>query len=260
MTALADRTIAALRVLHDDLAGVVPTLTEAQLTVPSGASEWTVAQVLSHLGSGSEIALASYRSALTESSAPGPDFNQQVWARWDAMSPQDQANGFVEHDARLVETVEGLSADQRANLLISLGFGPSPFTVATVAGLRLNEVALHHWDVRVALDPTVGVNGEAAAVLLEQFSGALGFILGFVGKADALAAPAVVDVSGFGLVIADQVSVRHTAEGATATFDGPLEAAVRLVGGRLRPEYTPDAVRVVGNVDLDDLRRVFPGF
>ena len=41
MTSLADRTIAALRANHDTLAALVPTLTEEQLTAPSGASEWT---------------------------------------------------------------------------------------------------------------------------------------------------------------------------------------------------------------------------
>ena len=32
------------------------------------------------------------------------------------------------------------------------------------------------------------------------------------------------------------------------------------MSGRLRPEVTPTGVRVIGNVSLDDLRRVFPGY
>ena len=96
MTSLADQTIAALRNHHDELATLVPTLTHEQLTGPSGASEWTIAQVLSHLGSGSEIALASYKTALGDAPEPGPDFNQSVWDRWNAMSPEDQASGFLE--------------------------------------------------------------------------------------------------------------------------------------------------------------------
>jgi hypothetical protein len=46
----------------------------------------------------------------------------------------------------------------------------------------------------------------------------------------------------------------------TATFTGPLEAAIRLVGGRLRPANTPERVKVTGAVTLDDLRRAFPGY
>ncbi len=32
------------------------------------------------------------------------------------------------------------------------------------------------------------------------------------------------------------------------------------MAGRLSPEHTPAAVEVTGNVTLDDLRRVFPGY
>jgi uncharacterized protein (TIGR03083 family) len=260
MTSLADQTIAALRRLHDELGVLVPTLTQAQLTGPSGASEWSVAQVLSHLGSGAEIALASYRTALEGTPTPEPEFNQSVWDRWNAMSPEDQASGFLDSDAKLVAIVEALTPDQRENLQIKLGFLPQPLGVATIAGMRLNEVALHGWDVRVAVDPTATLSEGTAEVLAEQFSGSLSFLLGFIGKADALSHPAIVDAHGFGLVIDDTVSLTPTADDATATFEGPLEALVRLISGRLRETATPDTVRVVGDVSLDDLRRVFPGF
>jgi uncharacterized protein (TIGR03083 family) len=174
------------------------------------------------------------------------------------MSPQEQANGFLDSDATLVEMVEALSPDQRENLKIKLGFLPEPLDVATIAGMRLNEVALHGWDVRVAVDPAATLSDGTAKVLAEQFSGSMNFLLGFIGKADALPHAAVVDAHGFGLVVDDAVSLTPKAENSTATFEGPLEAFVRLIGGRLG--HTPDSVTVVGNVDLDDLRRVFPGF
>jgi uncharacterized protein (TIGR03083 family) len=260
MTSLADQTIAALRHLHDELGALVPTLTSEQLSGPSGASEWSVAQVLSHLGSGSEIALASYRTALDGSPAPEPDFNQGVWDRWNAMSPDDQASGFLDADATLVEALEGLTAEQRETLQIKLGFLPQPLDVATIAGMRLNEVALHGWDVRVAVDAAATLGDAPASVLAEQFAGSMGFLLGFIGKADALPHATTVDADGFGLVISDAVSLTPKAKNATATFEGPLEAFVRLIGGRLTEGFTPEAVSVVGDVTLDDLRRVFPGF
>jgi uncharacterized protein (TIGR03083 family) len=260
MTSLADRTITALRDLHDELAALVPTLTEAQLIGPSGASEWTVAQVLSHLGSGSEIALAGYRAAVTGRPGPEGEFNQGVWDRWNAMDPHDQANGFLDHDATLVETLEAFTPEQREDLQIKLGFLPFPLGVATISGMRLNEVALHSWDVRVAADPAATLSEESAEVLVEQFAGEMSFLLGFLGKADALAEATVVEAHGHALVIADGVSLSLTAEHATANFVGSLEALVRLIGGRLTPARTPDTVRVLGNVSLDDLRRVFPGF
>jgi uncharacterized protein (TIGR03083 family) len=260
MPSLADQTIAALRYHHDELGALVPTLSHAQLTGPSGASEWTVSQVLSHLGSGSEIALASYRSALEDAPAPEPDFNQGVWDRWNAMSPEDQASGFLDSDAKLVGILEALTPDQRQNVQIELGFLPQPLDIATISGMRLNEVALHGWDVRVAVDPAATLSEGTAEVLMQQFSGSMSFLLGFIGKADALSQPAVVDVHGFGLVIGDAVSLTPTAPNATATFQGPREAVVRLIGGRLTDTSTPEGVSVVGDVSLANLRRVFPGY
>ena len=34
--------------------------------------------------------------------------NQAIWDRWNALEPADQAAGFLEHDERLVSTLEGL--------------------------------------------------------------------------------------------------------------------------------------------------------
>ncbi len=71
----------------------------------------------------------------------------------------------------------------------------------------------------------------------------------------------MVDLDGYTLTVDDAVGLATgTADGATATFHGPHEAAFRLFTGRLKDGYTADDVTVSGNVDLDDLRRVFPGY
>jgi uncharacterized protein (TIGR03083 family) len=262
MTSLADRTIAALRSTHDDLAAVVPGLSDEQLTGPSGASEWSVAQVLSHLGSGSEIGLASLRAAVDGTPAPGADFNPSVWDRWNAMAPRDQADGFRTHDAALVSAYEALTAEQRETVQVDLGFLPAPLRIASVAGMRLNETAQHTWDVLVALDPAAAIPEDVALLLTEHFAGDLAFLTGFIGKAGALATPAVVEIKGsdLGIVIADGVSLGRGVTDATATFVGPYDAVIRLIGGRLTPAHTPAGVEVEGAVTLDDLRAVFPGF
>lgn len=262
MTTVADRTIAALRATHDDLAGLVPALTDEQLTGPSGATDWTVAQVLSHLGSGAEIGLATLGTALAAGPAAGPGFNQSVWDRWNAMSPGEQATNFLDSDARLVAAFEALTAEQRTTAQVDLGFLPEPLPLASYAGMRLNETALHSWDVRVAFDPSAAIPADAAAVLAEHLAGGLAFLAGFIGKAGALAGPVVVDIegSGYGLVVTDTVALVTGPADSTATFSGPLEAAIRLVGGRLRPAHTPGTVKVTGAVTLDDLRQVFPGY
>src|SRR4051794_32541384 len=97
MSELVDRIITALRTNHDALAALVPKLGESELARPSGASEWTVAQALSHLGSGAEI---SVKPIATSAGVPvDAEDNQSVWARWDGSTPLEQAAGFVEHDS-----------------------------------------------------------------------------------------------------------------------------------------------------------------
>ncbi|MEU8378337.1 maleylpyruvate isomerase family mycothiol-dependent enzyme [Streptosporangium sp. NPDC048865] len=268
MTTLADRTIAALRTTHDELASLVGGLDASGLARPSGCSEWTVAQVLSHLGSGAEIGLATLRAAQDGQDAPDQDFNHSVWDRWNAKTPGEQAEDFLTADAGIVSAYESLDADARERLRIKLGFLPIPGDVALVAGMRLNETALHAWDVKVAFDPGATVARDAAEVLADLYAGPLDFLIGFVGRTDGLdprlATTLRVETTGpervLGLTLGETVGFSEAPEGADVTLRLPGESWARLLGGRLAPEHTPPSVTVTGDgVTLDDLRRVFPG-
>jgi len=259
MTELVDRSIEALRARHDELETLVSKLTPEELESRSGASEWTVAQVLSHLGSGAEIMLSTISEAAGITVAPTE--NQEVWDRWNSSSPEEQASAFLEHDERLVAALENTSAEQRRTAMIDLGFLPEPVPFVTPVGMRLSEISAHGWDVAVAIDPDAAIDADAAALLLEHFSGGLGFLLGFAGKADQLSNDAVITAGDYQLVVDDSARIISGSDAvATATFTGPLEAVVRLLSGRLGPEHTPADVEVSGNVTLDDLRKVFPGY
>ncbi len=258
MTELVDLTIAELRANHDRLAAFVDELGEDQLKGPSGASEWTVADVLSHLGSGAEIQHHSITRALgSQDEAPE---NQAIWDRWDALPPTEQASGFLAADERLVSLFESLTPQQRTELTVDLGFLPAPVTVETPLAMRLNEQTLHGWDARVGVDPAATLSHAGAELILGHYAGSMSFLLGFVGKADQVAEPVRLTVGTHTVAIGESVALETGTDGATATYDGPLEAAVRLVAGRLDPEHTPAAVEVTGNVTLDDLRKVFPGY
>ncbi|KDN21979.1 maleylpyruvate isomerase family mycothiol-dependent enzyme [Amycolatopsis rifamycinica] len=257
MSPLVDRTITALRAEHDTLAGLVRTLTDDQLAAPSGADEWTVAQALSHLGSGAEIGRAPLARAAGETVAA--EDNPTIWARWDASAPRAQAEGFLEHNSRWLDTVEALTPEQRASLTVDLGFLPEPVPLVTAVGMRLSEVANHSWDVRVAFDPDAGVDAGSAEVLVDLLAGPVGFMLSFLAKPAELTNPVSLAVPGAGLVIDDAVTVVDHLEAPSATFTGPAEAFIRLLSGRLKAPYDKN-VTVDGEVTLDDLRRVFPGF
>ncbi|GAA0462023.1 hypothetical protein Ade02nite_16680 [Paractinoplanes deccanensis] len=263
MTSLAARTIAALRAEHDELAAAAAAFPPAQIEGPSGASDWTVAQVFSHLGSGAEIMLAVFRAGLGEGTAPGDGFNERVWDRWNALSPAAQATGAIESNAALVAALEAVRPEQYDEIAINPGFLPEPLPLASFAGMRLSEAAHHGWDIRVAADPAAALLPSSAGLMAEHLAGGLTFFLGFIAKTGAVREPAVVEVAGTPYRIAlSGEGARFTADAtaATATFHGPLEAALRLLAGRLKPQHTPADVKVTGNVTLDDLRAVFPGF
>ncbi|QIG43038.1 maleylpyruvate isomerase family mycothiol-dependent enzyme [Nocardioides anomalus] len=258
MSDLVDRSIAELRAQHDQLAEVVAGLTQEQLTGPSGASEWSVADVLSHLGSGAEIGRYPVVAALTSADVDAPE-NTEIWDRWNAMAPADQASGFLGSDEELVATYEAMTPEQREQTQIDLGFLPQPVPLATAVGMRLNEVVLHAWDVRAGLDPAATLSDEAASLLAEHYTETMSFLLGFVGQPGDVG-PTRVALGDHTVVVEDAVRLEPGTEGATATFEGPFEAGVRLITGRLRPEHTPADVAVTGDVSLEDLRTVFPGY
>ena len=74
--------------------------------------------------------------------------------------------------------------------------------------------------------------------------------------------PALVGLADLdhALSVTDAVALVPAGGDLTASFVGPADAVARLLSGRLTPRWTPDGVSVSGNVDLDDLRRVFPGY
>jgi hypothetical protein len=125
--------------------------------------------------------------------------------------------------------------------------------------LRLGEHAVHSWDVAVALDSAATVSAEAVGLLIDG----LGPLIGRAGR--PAASPQTVHVR---TTEPDREFVLDTGEPvrldeASSPNDGPRltlpsEALLRLVYGRLDPERTPP-VDAAG-VELDDLRKVFPGF
>src|SRR2546430_4181223 len=132
----ADTNIAALRTGYDSLAALVRELSDDDLAGPSGATEWDISQVLSHLGSGAEIGQATVRAALDGRPNPGRDFNLTVWDRWNAMSRRERAEGFLRSNPAQIELYESMDPTTREKLRVDMGFLPAPVDVATAARLR----------------------------------------------------------------------------------------------------------------------------
>jgi uncharacterized protein (TIGR03083 family) len=248
--------IAALRHSHETLRAVVEPLDERRLEQPSYDSEWSVAQVLSHLGSQAEIFGLFLDASLDGKEPPGREAFGPIWDTWNAKSPRAQASDGLRADQATLERFESLDADQLASLRLQL-FGMEQDATG-LARMRLGEHAVHTWDVAVALDPAATVEPDAIALLVDT----LGQLAARTGKADGKQRRLLVTTTEperrFVLETGDAVTLTPAdGEEGLPELRLPAEALVRLVYGRLDPAHTP---AVSSGADLDELRALFPGF
>jgi uncharacterized protein (TIGR03083 family) len=218
-------------------------------------TEWTVADVLSHIGSGAVIMRRSLEDTLS-AREPDGSFNQAVWDEWNAKSPGDQADGALVADAALVAALDAVGEDQRRNFTVAMG--PMSLDFDSFVGLRLSEHVLHTWDIEVVVDPDAVLADDAASVLIDR----VGMIAGMVGRTPGSDATVPVDTTGPERHLAvvftpDSVQLVPSAPGSDPDLILPAEAFVRLIYGRLDPDHTPPGI---DGPPLDQLRRAFPGF
>jgi uncharacterized protein (TIGR03083 family) len=247
----------ALRHSHDTLRAVTEPLSAGQLQQRSYTREWSIAQVLSHIGSQSEVFGLFLDAGLSGEDPPGRDAFPPIWDAWNARSPQAQAADAVAADGALVGRLESLDAGQRERFRLAV-FGMD-LDMTGLLRMRLGEHAIHTWDVAVALDPAARVAPDAVGLLVDT----LGQLAARAGKPDGTRLRLHVSATGperdFTLESGETVTLAPSeGEESPPELRLPAEALVRLVYGRLDPAHTPP-VETRG-VDLDELRRLFPGF
>jgi uncharacterized protein (TIGR03083 family) len=250
--------IQALRHSHDTLRAIVEPLDASQLSGPSYCSDWSIAQVLSHLGSGAEISGLFLNASLAGEEPPGRDTFPLIWEKWNGKSPADQSADAIASDQALVQTYESLDAEQLAKLRLPM-FGME-LDAAGMARMRLGEHAVHSWDIAVMGDPGATVAPESVGLLIDG----LGMFVGRGGKQGEQARRLNVKLTDpdrqFVLQIGEGASlVESEGEAGLPELRMPAEAFIRLLYGRLDPDHTPALVEG-SQVDLDELRSAFPGF
>jgi len=251
--------VQALRHSHDSLRALVEPLTDGQLEQRSFCTDWSVAQVLSHLGSQAEGFGLWLDAGLTGQDPPGPEVFPPIWDAWNARTPRAQATDSLQANEALIQRFESLDAGQQERFHLEL-FGMN-LDMAGLARMRLSEHAVHSWDVAVALDPAARVAPEAVGLIVDT----LGPLAARSGKPDGTKLRVHVSASDpqrdFTLESGDTVTLAPSVAGEDAELPElrlPAEALVRLVYGRLDPAHTPPVES--RGVDLDELRRLFPGF
>ena len=259
--------IETLRRSHDALRSRVEPLTDDQLRQRSYASEWSIAQVLSHLGSGAEIFGMFIDAGLSGAEPPGREALQPIWQAWNDKDPRAQASDALAADVALVTRLESLDDGERASIRLAL-FGMD-IDLVGLARMRLGEHAVHSWDVAVALDPAARLAADAVNLLVDT----IGQVAARAGKPGGRQLTASVVTTaparsltlavGDGVTLEPAPPAQPVATGGAAAADEakvrlPAEALIRLVYGRLDPAHTPP-VEAAG-VDVDELRAIFPGF
>jgi uncharacterized protein (TIGR03083 family) len=248
-----DSRVTALRASHDRLRAVVGPLTPEQLRGRGYPSEWTIAQVLSHIGSGAEINGLIFDAAVAGAEAPKPEAFQAVWDVWNAKSPDAQAADALTSDAVLVEKIETL-----ADPTVTFSIWSGPADVGGFAASRLGEHAVHVWDVEVVIDPAATIAPAAAEIILAGVAPLVGFT-GKPGPAGRIHVTTTDPAAQYALVLGEKTALEPWDGGAaTGTLTLPAEAFLRLLYGRLDADHTPPLA--AEGIALDTLRATFPGF
>jgi uncharacterized protein (TIGR03083 family) len=252
--------IDALQRSHDRLRALAEPLTADQLGQRSYDQDWSIAQVLSHLGSQAEVFGLWLDAGLSGQDPPGREAFPPIWDAWNSRGPRAQAADSLQANEALIERLESLDAGQQERFRLAM-FGMD-LDMTGLLRMRLGEHAVHTWDVAVALDPAATVAPDAVALLVDT----LGQLAARAGKPDGVKRRVRVSTSSperdFLLESGETVTLvplpDEERDESLAELRLPAEALVRLTYGRLDPAHTPP-VEAQG-VDLGELRRVFPGF
>jgi len=255
--------IATLRESHERLVGIAKPMTPEQVRGQSFCRDWSNAQVLSHLGSGAEIALLMLPGALGESEPVGREAFGSVWDIWNAKSPDAQAADALVSDEKHVRTLESLTDEQLAAIDMDF-FGMMRLDAAGMVRMRLGEHVMHTWDLAVMQDPAATVQADAVPLLIDNVPQFL------ARRASPLPEPFSVRITttnparDYLLTSGESVSMENWPGDSAGDADVPqvtmpAEALLRLAYGRLDPEHTPSSVSA-GADTLDKLRAIFPGF
>lgn len=246
--------IDALRSSVEHLQKLAAPLSEQELTGRAYPAEWTVAQVLSHLGSGAVIMQAPLEDALARRATPD-DFAPGVWDTWNAKGPVAQRDDALAADTALLARIQAVSPDERDEF--SFVMGPMTFGFGQFVGMRLNEHALHTWDIEVAADPAATIPVPVAALVLDSLDLVARFTAKPTGDTTTLTVATTDPQRTFTIALTPEaVSLVPGAADPAPDLHLPAEAFARLVYGRLDAAHTPAGSEAPA---LDALRRVYPG-
>ena len=169
--------------LAANIRGYLGKLTPEHWELPSACSEWQVRDVVSHLIGGAERQAESMERGRGGDSNPSAGFVPQVPADLSATNAQRDIDRRNQLAGRVLETFDA-SYEKLHREFDSFGPGSwdtlawhvrrGAMTAASYVELRIQELAIHDWDIRSALQPDVGLDPASVPVLLDMSPAWLG--------------------------------------------------------------------------------------
>ena len=205
---------------------------------PTWCVGWSVREVVAHLAEGMDRFGQQVRGALAGQPVEFSMAERDARRAQVKALPDDALVARLEDNtAAFFAPVESLAADVLLRPVVPMAAGLTP--VFGVAQLRLFELAVHRWDVRVPTDPTATVDAETVALLMDWvLAGAhrqakRDLLAGLQGTVRCettgpTGGPVTITASGAGVQVA-----RGAAGAADATLHLSGEALLRWFWGRL---------------------------
>ena len=173
--ASVESQIELVKALVSDISDRVDSLSPEQLALPSACSEWQVQDVVSHLIGGAERQIDGMRRGKAGDSGPPEGFrpmdssaqssgNAQRDLRWRQNLEGTLASAFDAAYDRLYAVMDGFAPDGWDTLCWHLRRGAMP--ASDYVELRIQELAIHDWDMRKALEPEPSLNPASIDSLL----------------------------------------------------------------------------------------------
>ena len=167
--------IEVVKTLASSISARAASLTAEQLALPSACSEWQVQDVVGHLLAGAERQIDSMSRGRAGDSGPPEGFTlmdssvvSATNAQRDVQRRKDLGDGllaaFDDHYARLYEVLDSFHPGGWDTLCWHMRRGPMP--ASEYIELRLQELAIHDWDMRKALEPDPSLHPDCIGTVL----------------------------------------------------------------------------------------------
>ena len=186
--------IELVKTLVSNIRNCAGSLSPEQLALPSACSEWQVQDVVSHLVGGAERQIDSMRRGKAGDSGPPEGFTAMGSSAMSATNAQRDIRRREDLGAELLTTYDGLYAqlyeeldrfgpDDWDTLCWHLRMGAMP--ASDYVELRIQELAIHDWDIRKALEPEPSLHPDCIESLLGMAPKWLGMCFRLSEKLDA---------------------------------------------------------------------------